>query len=359
MNLYLLKETLEKIDTLLKGKQLVSHYQSLANHLFNLSKTFSDELIQKIEFEKKQIVKIHDDFNQEPWTEIQIEFIKKFNRDRLLGKKAIRRIMLVFQFHNANPFEEAREVEQIIEDYNLLMIELATLSKSLETILFDADNEQDTKQSNSYNLLFLSFEEGTFFQNLSLLEKFCRIWNRILMSFMYLTGETIKPTLIFEIKPKSISFALEPEAIKALTTSACKVLVGYKKVLEIRKLQLEVNNLNLHNKYELENLLEDEVINIVDILSFQVSTELVGAYDLRKKIKKEEIRKNLQIALKQIVNFIEKGGKIESTHSRDLHDLNNKIIILLKNIRDLEIKSNYEKEFHFDISFEQDDVEKF
>jgi len=359
MNLFLLKETLEKIEQLLKEKQLLLHYKNLANYLFELSKSTNDDIIQKIELEKKQIIKIHDDFSQENWTDIQIEFIKKFNRDRLLGGKAIRRIMLVFQFHNSNPFEEAREIEQIIEDYNLLMIELSTLLKSLDTILLDSDDEEKNQQTNSYNLLFLSFDEGTFFQNINLLEKFCRIWNRILMSFMYLTGETIKPTLIYDIKPRSISFALEPEAIKALTTSACKVLVGYKKVLEIRKLQLEVNTLNLHNKYELENLLEDEVINIVDILSFQVSAKLVETYDLRKKIKKEEIRKNIQIALKQIVNFIEKGGKIESTHSRELRELNDKIIIILKNIKDLETKTNYEKEFHFDLTFQEDEEEKF
>ena len=359
MNLVLLKETLEKIDQLLKEKQLLLHYKNLAKDLFDLSTSFTEEQVQKIEDQKKQIVKIHDDFTRETWTEVQIEFIKKFNRDRLLGQKAIRRILLVFQFHNADPFEEAKEVEQIIEDYNLLMIELTTLLKSLDTILIDSDDENSNQQANSYNLLFLSFEEGTFFQNLNLLEKFCRIWNRILMSFMYLTDETIKPTLIYDIKPRTISFSLEPEAIKALTTSACKVLVGYKKVLEIRKLQLEVNTLNLHNKYELENLLEDEVINIVDILSFKVSTELVDTYHFRKKIRKEELRKNIQIALKQIVNFIEKGGKIESTHSRELYELIEKIIVLLKNIKDLEIKTNYEKEFHFDLSFEQDEEEKF
>jgi len=359
MDLILLKETLEKIEQLLKEKQLLLHYKNLANSLYQLANNKSDTLLQKVEIEKNQIIKIHDEFTQEHWTETQIEFIKKFNRDRLLGRKAIRRIILVFRYHNANPFEEAREVEQIVEDYNLLMIELNTLLKSLQTILIDTDTENEHQQTNSYNLLFLSFEEGTFFQNINLLEKFCRIWNRILMSFMYLTGETIKPTLIYDIKPKSISFALEPEAIKALTTSACKVLAGYKKVLEIRKLQLEVNTLNLHNKYELENLLEDEVINIVDILSFQVSTKLVESYDLRKKIKKEEIRKNIQIALKQIVNFIEKGGKIESTHSRELHELIEKIIILLKSIKDIETKTNYEKEFHFDLSFEEQEEEKF
>ena len=179
-----------------------------------------------------------------------------------MGLKAIRRLLLVFQYHNSNPYEEAREVEQIIEDYNLLNTEIATLSKSLDTILFDESTKNENKQTNTYNLLMLSFGDGTFFQNLSLLEKFCRIWSRILMSYMYLTGETIRPTTIIDMKPTSISFSIEPEAIKALTTSACKVLNGYKKVLEIRKLQLEVNNLNLHNKYELENLLEDEVINI-------------------------------------------------------------------------------------------------
>ena len=359
MNLILLKETLEKLEKMLNETHLLAHYKNLAKYLFQKSKNNNEDISIKIENEKNQIIKTHSAFTQKSWTGIQVEFIKKFNRDRLIGNKAIRRLQLVFQYHNADPFEEAKEIEQIIEDYNLLMIEISTLIRSLDTILLDDNIDTENRQTYSYNLLFLSFEEGTFFQNLNLLEKFCRIWNRILMSFMYLTGETIKPTLIYDIKPRSIIFELEPEAIKALTISACKVLIGYKKVLEIRQLQLEVNTLNLHNKYELENLLEDEVINIVDILSFQVSSKLVESYDLRKKIRKEEIRKNIQIALKQIVNFIEKGGKIESTHSSELEELIKKIIILIKNIKDLETKTNYDKEFHFDLTFEEDEEEKF
>ncbi len=360
MNLYQLTETLESIKKMIADKLLLLHYQTLANQLYSIaSGSDSDDEIQVVEDKKKIITRIHTEFSQESWSDIQVEFIKKFNKNDLLGKKAIKRLQQVFVTFKDKPFEQAQEIEQIINDYDSLVVELTSLLKSLGTILFNSDEHQSDDQGLNYSHLYISFEEGTFFQHLSILEKFSRIWNRILMSFMYLTCETIKPTFVSEISSKTITFNLEPEAIKALTYSAVQVLKGYKKVLEIRRLQLEINNLNLSNKNELEDILEDEVINIVDIISLQVSMELVDKYDLSRKIRKEEIRRNIQIALKQIVNFIEKGGKIDSPHSKELRELIERIILIIKNIKELELCNKQDKKYHFEMTFEEEELEKF
>ena len=360
MNLTRLLDVLIYIENHVSDKNLILNYQNLSSLLFKYSDTRAEELLKQIEENKRTILGIHSEFKSKNWSESQNASIQKLNKDKVLGKSAIVRLNQLFSKNIENPFELAKQIDLIVKDLNHLLNEVSILMKSLDPLVKTSDEKVFDEFNDEDNLLIISFTDGTFFQNINLLEKFCRIWNKVLMSFMYLTKETLKPAQIYEIKTNSITFLLDPETISALTKGSYEVLKGYKKVLEIRKLQLEINNLNLSNKIEIESLLEDEVINIVDIISSQVTYELSANYNWDGKPKKNEIHKNVQVALKQIVNFIEKGGKVESVQSKELHDLNEKIIIILNNIKELENSNQTDEKFHIDISFDdEEEVEKF
>lgn len=141
---------------------------------------------------------------------------------------------------------------------------------------------------------------------------------------------------IHDIESSSITFYTGIKTINAITRGTYQVLKGYKKVLEIRRLQLELDGLTLTNKEEIRNLLEEEVLNIVDLISGSVTTELLSKYGWTDKFEKEDIYKAIQISLKQTINFVEKGGKIDSNHASDLRQINEKVISILKNISEME-----------------------
>ncbi len=358
MNLNKLIDVLSYIENEIKNYNLISVYNNLIELMYDYDLDKNESILKKIEIEKKKITKFHNEFKSKIWLESQNDVIERLNKDDVLGKPALDSLTKIFKLFKENPKEAGDKIQIHITEINSLLKEISLLLKSLEPIIV-SPNELNDSNLEDNNLLIVKFKDNSFFQNINLLEKFCRIWNKILMSFMYLTNERIKPAFIDSISKDSITFYLEKETIETLTNAAYEVLKGYKKVIEVRRLQLEIESINLTNKDELKDLLEDEVINIVDIISSQVTYELIAQYNWDKKDKKDELHKNVQISLKQIVNFIEKGGSIESTGSGDLKKLNEKIIVILNNIKELETNNNYSKDFYFDISFEEDEVEKF
>jgi len=361
MNLNRLIEVLTFVQNHINDMQLILHYKNLKSHLLKLETNSEDNTIIDINNEKKYIIDFHEKFSSKTWGESQNDVIERLNKEKILGTPAIKRINNIFTKNKTNPQEAAKQIDTIITTLNSVLKEISILLKSLEPIIEDSTNEKkETFEDN--NILIISFESGSFFQNIHYLEKFCRIWNRILLSFMYLTNEPVEFANIHDLNSNNISFILNNKIIDTITQASYQVLKGYKKVVEIRRLQLEIESINLSNKSEIKNLLDDEVINIVDIISSQVTYELLAKYKWDKKSEKDELYKNIQISLKQIVNFIEKGGKIESKNSKELNSLTDKIIVILKSIKELEKNNNYKKSsYQYDFTFEDEDndVERF
>ena len=160
-----------------------------------------------------------------------------------------------------------------------------------------------------------------------------------------MTQETIDDIRIYDIESSSITFYTGIKTINALTKGTYQVLKGYKKVLDVRKIQLELEDLNLSNKEDIKNLLEEEVINIVDVISSSVTKELLTKYGWNEKFEHEDVYKAVQVSLKQAINFVEKGGKIDSNHAGDLRQMNENVISTLKRISEMEHeKKNNENE---------------
>ncbi len=358
MNLNKLIDVLNYLDNEINSQKIVATYNKLLGLMNEYDLDRSDVILKNIEQEKKRILKFHIDFKNKTWLESQKDVIDRLNKDGVLGELGIENFNKIFRNFKDNPKDAADRIQIRINEFNSLLKEISVLLKSLEPI-FISNSELNEENLEENNLLIIKFKENSFFQNINLLEKFCRIWSKIIMSFMYLTKEDIKPAYIQSISKDYIVFFLEEETIETLTNAAYEVLKGYKKVIEVRRLQLEIESINLTNKEELRDLLEDEVLNIVDIISSQVTYELISQFNWETKPKKNELHKSIQISLKQIVNFIEKGGSIESKKSQELKKLNEKIILILNNIKELEGNNNYNKEYYFDVSFEEDEVEKF
>jgi hypothetical protein len=364
MNLTRLIEVLHFVRDQINEKELILHYENLKNLLIELDKEPENKsIISNINSEKQIILDFHEDFILRTWAESQNDVIEKLNRERIIGKPAIKKLNYIFTKFRNNPVEASNQIRQIIVVLKIALKEIAILLKSLEPIIEESSRNEVNDEFEEDNLLIITFEDNTFFQNIHLLEKFCRIWSRILMSFMFLSKDSVEPPSIYEIRTNSISFILNNKTVETITQGAYQVLKGYKKVIEIRRLQLEIESINLSNKAEIKNLLDDEVINIVDIISSQVTYELISKFEWDKTNEKEDLYKNIQISLKQIVNFIEKGGRVESKHSKELHSLNEKIIIILKSIKELEKNNNYSKSkaYSFDFNFDDEDeeVERF
>jgi hypothetical protein len=81
-------------------------------------------------------------------------------------------------------------------------------------------------------------------------------------------------------------------------------------ILNIRKIQKEISLLHLQN--DLGIILEEEINDIVNKKSYEVAEVLVK--DQQNSV---DNLKGLALSLKQILSFVEKGGKIEFRTASD------------------------------------------
>ncbi|OFY28608.1 MAG: hypothetical protein A2275_05455 [Bacteroidetes bacterium RIFOXYA12_FULL_35_11] len=347
MHINQLVDILKFINTIIDKNNLPSDYQEL--HTLCSQKHVSDagSMKDRLFEAKKKLANKLIEINPKSWTDAQQRIFYKFDKPDVFGEEAVRLLHKLFDEENFDPLFVKKEIENIISSLLQIKKSAAQLLEGLEPLVKPGSRGLggELEIEERHHLLYIQFDEGIFIKNIGQLEKFCRIWNRILASFAYLTQETIDDIRIYDIESSSITFYTGIKTINALTKGTYQVLKGYKKVLDVRKIQLELEDLNLSNKEDIKNLLEEEVINIVDVISSSVTKELLTKYGWNEKFEHEDVYKAVQVSLKQAINFVEKGGKIDSNHAGDLRQMNENVISTLKRISEMEHeKKNNENE---------------
>lgn len=339
MHINQLVEILKFIDTIIDKSRVISQYQSIYALCSEKNINVNDILKEQLLEAKNKLCATLVEINPKLWTDAQYRIFIKFEKPDILGEEAVLQLHKLFEANQSNYSAIKEEIENRINNFLQIKHSITQLASGLEPLVKPSPNAVggNIELEERHHLLYIQFDEGIFIKNIGQLEKFCRIWNRILAAFAYLTNESVEDIRIYDIESSSITFYTGIKTINALTKGTYQVLKGYKKVLEVRKLQLELDGLNLSNKEELKSLLEEEVLNIVDVISGSVTNELISKYGWNDNFERDEVYQTVQVSLKQALNFVEKGGKIDSNHAGDLRQVNEKIITILKNINDMEV----------------------
>lgn len=338
MHINQLVDILRFIESSIEKGNIPGQYRSIHALCCEKNLNISDELQQQLFDYKKNLSGALIETNPKLWTDAQYRIFVKFEKTDLLGEEAVIKLHDIFDRNTNNLQAMKGEIEAVIGSFSQLKQGINQLISGLEPLVRPKSGSVggDIELEERHHLLYIQFEEAIFIKNIGQLEKFCRIWNRILASFAYLTQESVEDIRIHDIESSSITFYTGIKTINAITRGTYQVLKGYKKVLEVRRLQLELDNLTLSNKEEIRGLLEEEVLNIVDMISGSVTNELLNKYGWADTFEKDDIYKAIQVSLKQAINFVEKGGKIDSNHAGDLRQINEKVISILKNITEME-----------------------
>lgn len=337
MHINQLVDILTFINKVIEQNDLLGKYKYLLN--LAASPTINkDEIIKNQLIESKnQLATLLIDLDPKKWGEATYKIYIKYEKFDLLGEEAALKLNKIIDDHADNLKLVVPLLDEIIASFNSLLASTKQLLSGLDPLtkpgLKSAANAEIEER---HHLLYIQFDEAIFIKNIGQLEKFCRIWNRILASFAVLTREPADEIRIHDIESTSITFYTGIKTINALTKGSYQVLKGYKKVLEVRRLQLELDGLSLNYKDEIKNLLEEEVVNIVDVISDSIAGELTKKFEWEGQFEFDDIKASIQVSLKQTLNFIEKGGRISSHHTKDLQDLNSRVVTILKNISEME-----------------------
>jgi len=179
-------------------------------------------------------------------------------------------------------------------------------------------------------LLKIYFEDVRFGSEIDHFEKFFRIWGRIIGAFTMLTEERFEETSVFEVESGAVTFAISEKALSALSDGMCNLLTRYKKVLEIKRLELELVSLDLTINDQLEAIIDDEVKATIYTACSSITSDLLDTYGWMGNPNQEDISGSVKTSLMQILTFVERGGTIYSSHASELKKLNDDIALALK-----------------------------
>lgn len=162
---------------------------------------------------------------------------------------------------------------------------------------------------NTLKYFQIFFTEESKINTIEELEKFTRIWNNIISIFSRLTREEDITIGVHLIDKSCFILNLGEKTINALMKAILDTINTYKRLLEIRNLKTEIKNVELSNEAEFERLLEEESTNIIEDHSAVITKELLNTFEWEYS-QNQKMYDNVQVATRQILGFIKKGGKI-------------------------------------------------
>jgi hypothetical protein len=178
-------------------------------------------------------------------------------------------------------------------------------------------------------ILTLFFEGETAVNTINDIERFSRIWDNIIRDFAILTMQTDCRPVIESIDKKSmiLQIANGDKIVDSLSYGTSKIIDTYSKILRIRKLQLEAQKLVLNP--EISDLLEEEISNTINETSQNVVLDLMEKNNWDNLPARDEVFNSVNKSLKLILDFIEKGGKIECQLTNNTAEISERNKLLL------------------------------
>jgi hypothetical protein len=307
MQITALIQVVNYLKALAGDPSFMEMYKRLSDLVREASKG-KEDLTPKI-LELKEEIKILQLKNDpSDWGYSAYSLFEKINSGCLFGKPA------------ADYIEEL--LDHGTRDYNAVYAELnkkirhlgkfsENISKfsSLFDLIFPIEELNNAEETEIRSSIFLYFEGELVVQSISDLERYSRLWDGILDSFCNLTGEE-KPAV--DIRNFSngrivLGVAAPKLTLEAISEGVDGIISCLDKILIIKNIQNELVQLPL--KYNLVGLLDEEAGFIISQTAGEISRKLIFTNNTREAEPNTEAL--LARSLKQILSFIEKGGKIE------------------------------------------------
>jgi hypothetical protein len=315
MQLNLIIEIFDFIKNEIESKQILAKYELLLavikKSTGNSEKDFSGEISDA----KNSLILAQNEIEPADWSYSKYRLYLELDKDCISGKRAVETLNSIFDTNKTNPAGIVKELKKIIADINNILNAKTDPFKMLSCF-------SSTENAGSgITLLTLFFEGKTSVNTINDIERYSRIWDSIIRDFAILTKQTDCRPVIESIDKESMILRIESgdKIIESLSYGTSKIIDTYSKILRIRKLQLEAIKMILNP--EIPDLLEDEISNTINETSRNVVQDLMEKNNWDKLPAWDETFNNVDKSLKLILDFIEKGGKIECQLSNDSNEI--------------------------------------
>lgn len=307
MQVQKLIEIMEFIKTTMDETKIISACENFANYIAALKANPEPAEIILFNKMKEEIVGLQKKNEPRKWMYADYKIFKEINKDNLLGESAIDEMNAIIELNKSLNHNLAQQIQQVVKDMQLLYNHVQS-SNTIEDFINKYLPLMDLIPKNQ-NIVYISYDGNVAINKLNEVEKYSRIWDNILVLFHSLTGEREEEITVSSLDMTNGCFCFGiragMNAIKALSNTLTSFLEEYTRIYKIRQVQLEVINLNLAQ--DIISMLEQEIQSFINEKSHSIVMNIIEKFAVSSSEVNED---KLVIVIRQIIDFIEKGGRI-------------------------------------------------
>jgi hypothetical protein len=285
---------------------LIERYRKISDALKDVSAGGTETIMREKEELRTFLISTEPD----SWGYSSYCLYEQINAGCLFGRAAAD--------HLENILVPGCDFKAVNSEINSIIKQLSKFSENIKKfhqlfdLIFPAESLAKQEKEINGSSMLLYFEGNLAVHNISDLERYSRLWDNILANFCRLNGNETPAVDICNFNNGNIVLEVttDTNSFGKLMTGVSDFLKIMPDILNIRKIQKEISLLHLQN--DLGIILEEEINDIVNKKSYEVAEVLVK--DSQNSV---DNLKGLALSLKQILSFVEKGGKIEFRTASD------------------------------------------
>ncbi len=332
-------DLIDHLKTEIESRQLVRKFETLMELLDLAANSEGNDVTAEIEKNKSQLIEDLLGMELSDGSYLNTVMLNKIDEHGVTGKRGASKLTSHFEENSINPVVLLKQIKAMAS-------ELRRFGGMNTELLKDFAIKTDTIDDKS--LLAVMFEGKTKVNTINDFERYARIWNKIIIDYSdVIQGSTYEPLVFFV--DKELLIIDIPDGDKVLESiffCSSRIVELYKKVLRIKHLQLEILSLSLDDEIfvSLEQELESATTNTIQ----NVVIDLIGMRDTGDG--NEDLFLRICTSLRQIIDFLDKGGKLEgitAKPSKEQTNINKHFLMvydLVKDIDNITMRINAVKE---------------
>ncbi len=326
---------LDSIDKFARKHNLSNQYKKLTIALNQARKKPTPESTGKIVQQRDRIRSIHHSVETQqllPSTQMIYERLGVFE---LLGAQAMNRVDNIFQSHEADPNSIIQSIEEIGEQTNQLLEHIGILMEGLKPL---SEEEQMNYTDTNLNTIQLQFPLNSSPPTIQNLDDSLQKWDRVFAAFSKLIRHETEDSIIQNIEksPLMIEVGIVDGISESIGRAACEVLSVYEKYLDIKRVGLEVNSLELRNRGISEQL-DKEANLLIRNTASDVTKAMMEEFEWKKEANRSDVHNQISAAVATIFDFVKDSGRIDICNGRNsYHPVQQELAAAFTKVRDLE-----------------------
>ena len=308
----------EWFESNIVGAGVITGYVNLHNKMSqNIRSNGYHHTMVSFDAEKEKLFDSIGSITFQNLTLEQINFLDKLQVVSLLGTQGIevvRGILIDNSLDIAAAYEKIEKLSSIINDANTKMTKI----KSALSMFFKSREDNEVGSGNV--LVRVYFKDDVAIDNLTRFKELGVLWFDIGRGIAMAQGKTQDDFKIISAEKGSVILSFSVAI--GIACLASKIILGgmkvVEKILDIRKKIEEIKNLKLKNK-QIEQDLEKEAENAKKEAVDNILNSVVG--ELKLNVKEQgDVVNALKIAIKNLINFTEKGGVVDFVQATEEDD---------------------------------------